>query len=194
MPRRPHTVIHRYTVPFQPSLCHAPVLLFLTLSGMDRIHHRRSAETSEGSGEWVGEVGKEDFAAHGLVAVVGSASAADSDAVGWPEDLWRRALLHALPTNPHPLSHRSSSPRPHPPPPPLPHPLAPLKPISGCLQDEQDAGVHQLPDARDDPGRAPNRGQGLTLFHLSAQLERLYVIGGARRGRVARVKGVLGAV
>ena len=32
--------------------------------------------------------------------------------------------------------------------------------------------------------------QGLTLIHFSAQLERFCGIGGARRGCVARVKGV----
>ena len=36
--------------------------------------------------------------------------------------------------------------------------------------------------------------QGLTLVHFSAQLERFYGIGGARRGCVARVKGLLGGV
>jgi hypothetical protein len=37
-------------------------------------------------------------------------------------------------------------------------------------------------------------GQGLTLITFSAQLERIYRIGGARMGCVARVKGVLGGV
>ena len=36
--------------------------------------------------------------------------------------------------------------------------------------------------------------QGLTLVHFSAQLERFYRIGGARRGCAARIKGVSGPV
>jgi len=42
---------------------------------------------------------------------------------------------------------------------------------------------------------ATSRGQGLTLVHFSAQLERfVWDRGCARRDCVARVKGVLGAV
>jgi hypothetical protein len=36
-------------------------------------------------------------------------------------------------------------------------------------------------------GRVSAANQGLTLVHFSAQLERFYGIGGARRGCVARV-------
>jgi hypothetical protein len=36
--------------------------------------------------------------------------------------------------------------------------------------------------------------QGLALVHLSAQLSAFYGVGGARRGCVARVEGVLGGV
>jgi hypothetical protein len=39
-----------------------------------------------------------------------------------------------------------------------------------------------------------NQGQGLTLAHFSAQLIVFNGIGGARRGWVAHVKGVLGGV
>jgi hypothetical protein len=46
-------------------------------------------------------------------------------------------------------------------------------------------------------GAAGAEGQGLTLVHFSAQLERFlsfYGVGGARRGCVARVPGLLGGV
>ena len=37
-------------------------------------------------------------------------------------------------------------------------------------------------------------GQGPTLVHFSAQLERFHGIGGARKGCVAHDKGVLGGI
>ena len=65
-------------------------------------------------------------------------------------------------------------------------------PVFINLFTSHSAGCGGLGASEDAAGAVDD--QGLALVHFSAQLERFYGIGDARRGCGARVKGVLGGV